>query len=86
MTLLKLMAKDVLVDAERHAEKVRASGPDWTIARVPRLSNAPAKGNYQAEFARPGFAPLSRADVAAFLPEQLDDQRFLRQAPILTYR
>lgn len=43
--LLGVLAKDVLQDSIRHAELVRDSGLDWTIVRVPVLTDGPARGN-----------------------------------------
>ncbi len=82
--LLKLLAPNVLADAERHAETVRASGLDWTIVRVPRLSDDPPRGSVHLGYERPGFAPLARADVAAVLLRLAADGTYLREAPILS--
>ncbi len=83
--LLKLLAGDVLADAERHARIIQASDLDWVIVRVPRLSEAPAKGAYRTGYQRPGFGAVSRADVADFMLAALERKMFIREAPALTY-
>ncbi|HUE75327.1 MAG TPA: SDR family oxidoreductase [Chloroflexota bacterium] len=83
--LLKLLSPKVLADAENAVATIRGSDVDWIVVRVPRLSDAPAKGQYQSGYLRPGFTPVSRADVANFMLKQLTDDTYLRQAPIVSY-
>lgn len=83
--LMRLVAGRVLHDAEEAADLVRQSDLNWTIVRVPRLDNGPARGNLTAGFHKPGFAPILREDVARFLLDQLHDDRWSRQAPIISY-
>jgi putative NADH-flavin reductase len=82
--LLKLLSPKVLADAERAVETIRRSDVDWIIVRVPRLSDAPARGAYRTGYLRPGFTPVSRADVANFMLKQIADDTYLRQAPIVS--
>ena len=83
--LLKLLAGDVLADAERDAQIIQASDLDWVIVRVPRLSEAPAKGAYRTGYQRPGFGAISRDDVADFMLKQVTDDTYLREAPIVSH-
>ncbi len=83
--LLKLLAGDVLADAEHHARIIQASDLDWVIVRVPRLSEAPAKGAYRTGYQSPGFGAVSRDDVADFMLKQVTDDTYLREAPIVSY-
>ncbi|MEQ1503645.1 MAG: SDR family oxidoreductase [Myxococcota bacterium] len=72
-------------DHEAQERIVRASGLDWTIARPPHLHDGARTAT------RVGFAPddrsvrmnIARADVAAFLLSQVDDDRWLHQAPAI---
>jgi putative NADH-flavin reductase len=59
---------------------------DWTIARFTRPTNGPAKGRVRAGFlGRDKLgASITRADIAAFLLDQLDDTRFIRTAPAIS--
>ena len=59
---------------------------EWTIARFTRPTDAPAKGSVRAGFlGRDKLgAAITRADIAAFLLDQLDDARFIRAAPAMS--
>ncbi len=83
--LMRLVAGHVLQDAEEATDLIRQSSLDWTIVRVPRLDNEPARGDLTAGFHKPGFAPISREDVARFMLDQLHDDRWLRYAPMISY-
>lgn len=43
--LLKLVATEVLADAEGHVDHVKASDTDWTVVRAPRLTDGAYTGN-----------------------------------------
>lgn len=84
--MLKLMAKDVLIDSTRHAEIVRGSGLDWTIVRVPLLTDGPYTGQYRVGMVGINSgARISRADVADFMLKQLQDKSYIGQAPVISY-
>jgi putative NADH-flavin reductase len=83
--LMRLVAGHVLKDAEDAAELIRESDLDWTIVRVPRLDNNPARGDLTAGYQKPGFTPLSREDVASFMLAQIKHNQYLREAPIISY-
>ena len=54
---------------------------DWTIARPPRLTNGPLTRRYRvADGHQPGGMPfVSRADVADFLLNELEQKRHVHQ-------
>jgi putative NADH-flavin reductase len=83
--MIKLFSPGVLEDSARAFDLIIESDLDWTVVRVPRLKEGPAQGGYRATFKPPGPQALSRADVAAFMVEQLEDDAYVRQAPMLTY-
>lgn len=83
--LLKLMAGEVLADSERAVRAIEASPLDWVIVRAPRLSEERAKGSYRSGYIQPGFAAISRADVAGFMLQQVSDGQFVRQMPVISY-
>lgn len=64
---------------------VRNSDLDWVIARPVILTDGARTGRYRVlvdpKDWRGGF--ISRADVADFLVRSIDDDRFLRKAPVL---
>lgn len=64
---------------------VRASDAEWVMVRSVALSDATPRGPVRAaqvEQAKPGFT-ISRADVARFLLDSLEDDTWLRQAPLI---
>ena len=65
--------------------RVRASDRDWTIVRVPMLTNSPAAGSLKIGYLGQGVGTrLSRADLAAFMLRQVDNTTYLRQAPVVS--
>jgi putative NADH-flavin reductase len=84
--LLKLLQRDVLEDAERHAGILRDSDLDWTLVRAPRLVDGERTGEYRAGYiGKDSGTKVSRADVADFMVRQLDDDEYLHRAPIVSY-
>lgn len=85
-TMLKLVARDVLRDAEASYQALKASDRAWVFVRAPRLTEGPRTGQY-----RTGYLPLgpgatvSRADVADFMLKELTDDTYLKQAPMVSY-
>lgn len=64
---------------------VRASDAEWVLARSVALSDAPLRGPLRAALAgteKPGMS-VSRAEVARFLLDALEDDTWLRQAPLI---
>ena len=84
--LLKLLQRDVLEDAERHAEVIRKSGLDWTIVRAPRLTDGPETGEYRVGLVGENSGTkVSRADVARFMLHALTDGSQVGRAPMISY-
>jgi uncharacterized protein YbjT (DUF2867 family) len=84
--LMSLVARDILSDAERHAELLRASGLDWTLVRPPRLTQGPRQGRYRHAPALklgPGSS-LSRADLAEFMLTLTTEGGYVGQAPMVS--
>ncbi|MFC6717673.1 NAD(P)-dependent oxidoreductase [Natrialbaceae archaeon GCM10025810] len=86
--LLSLLASEVLEDAERHVEAVRASDVRWTVVRAPRLIDGdPADAVRHGTDLRLGLRDaVSRANVAAFILYCLEDDLYVREIPKLTGR
>ena len=79
--LLKLLARDVLEDAETHVESIRETDLEWTVVRAPRLSEGDPTGAYHAGEIDLGFDAIDRADVARFILDCLEDDRYVREMP-----
>jgi putative NADH-flavin reductase len=84
--MLNTFAKDVLKDSAKHADIVRSSPLDWTIVRVPMLTDGEKKGKYRIGKVGVDDGPrISRADVADFMIQQVTDKKYLGQAPVISY-
>jgi len=73
-------------DVRRMEVTVRQSELDWTLVRPARLTDGPATRSYRAG---PGHAlqdarPISRADVAAYVLDQLETDLNVQHAVALS--
>jgi len=85
LLFMKLMIGRILRSKEEQERLIRASGLDWTIVRPGGLTDGPKSGDYRFgtdKSIRSGR--IARADVADFLLQQVEDDRFLHQAPAVT--
>ncbi len=66
---------------------IYASDNDWTIVQPPFLLNAPARGKYRVDgdSLPPRGMRIARADVAAFMLDQLDSAEWVRKSPFVTW-
>ncbi len=74
----RTLLRHPMADQAAQERLLAASEMDYTIVRPPRLTDGPATGNYCV---LPDSLPssgrrISRADVADFMLQQLDDPRF----------
>jgi uncharacterized protein YbjT (DUF2867 family) len=83
--LLRLSARNVLVDMSRTVTAVRAANCDWTIVRVPMLTDAPPSASVRVGYVGKGTGPrLSRSSLATFMLKQVEDRTYIRQAPVIS--
>jgi hypothetical protein len=69
----------------RVSDIIRASDLDWTLVRVPMLTNEPPAGDVKVGYLGKGVGSrISRADIAAFMVKQADSDTYLRQAPVIS--
>jgi hypothetical protein len=80
-TLLKIMARSVLADAETHVEQVRGTNLDWTVVRAPRLTTDEGTGDYRAGDIDLGFESVARADVARFILDCIEGEEYVCEMP-----
>ncbi|WP_420630613.1 NAD(P)-dependent oxidoreductase [Candidatus Leptofilum sp.] len=82
--LMKTVLRKAYEDKERQEQFVRESDLDWIIVRPGGLTNGPATGDYAFGLDPDiGGRQVSRADVAAFVLQQLSDDTFLHQTPAI---
>lgn len=82
---LKATARNVYEDMVKTVDLVRQSGLEWTVVRVPRLTDGPQTGQVRVGMVGKGTgANLTRADMAEFMLKQIDDGQHLRKAPAIS--
>ena len=81
--VMKVVVGGMLRDRQRELEMLQVSPLDWTLARPPRLTDGEAKG-YRTSLERPPSTAITRADLAAFLVDQLETTEFVRRAPFVS--
>jgi uncharacterized protein YbjT (DUF2867 family) len=79
--LVKTALRGAYADHEAQEALVRTSNLAWVIVRPAGLSDGPASGSIHVE-GDPDFAPgrMTRADLAAFVLQQVTDDTYLHQA------
>jgi putative NADH-flavin reductase len=84
--LVKRTMNDAYEDIVSVAEAVRASDLDWTIVRLTMLNNKPKSGKVRAGYLGRGEvgSGISRADIADFMLSQIEDVKYMRQAPAIS--
>ena len=82
-----LFLKNVLADLRRMEISVRQSELDWTLVRAAQLVDGPARGAYRAEpgYSMPGGTKIARADVAAFMLDELERRDNIAHALAIAY-
>ena len=86
--IVKTLLKNPIADKEIQERAVRESGLNWLIVRPTRLTDDAATGNYKVEehmnFSAFAMPRIARADVTAFLLDQIDSDRYLGKAVTIT--
>ena len=83
--LFGLVLRSEVADKEAMEDALARSGLDWTVVRVGLLTDEPPSGACRAaddESIR-GMGKVARADVAAFMLQQLDSGAWMRRRPVL---
>lgn len=84
---LRLVAGRVLADSTAYVDAVRASTLDWTIVRVPRLTDRLGRGSVRAVagVGKESGTQLARADLARFVAGELEDPRWVCRLPVVSW-
>lgn len=84
--IMGLVAKDIVIDAKKHADLLKSSNLEWVIVRAPRLTLNPRKGNYRIGWVGVNSGTeLSREDLADFIINQIEKTEFKFQMPFVSY-
>ena len=81
-----IMLGRIYVDKNRQEQKVMESDRDWTIVRPTELTDEAETGNYKVFTDLKGkkATTIPRADVADFLAQQIESDRYLHQTTLIT--
>jgi nucleoside-diphosphate-sugar epimerase len=85
--MVKALIKDSYNNIVLTGKHIAESGLDWTIVRLPMLSDKPANGKINAGYTGDGTVnlfSLSRADLADFLLQQVDNKKWLHRSPVIS--
>jgi uncharacterized protein YbjT (DUF2867 family) len=88
LVLLPALLKNLFADKETAETYVRESQADWTIVRPGKLTSKLLTGRYRSgpDAAKKRWMPkVARADVADFMLDTLEHNRFIREAPGICY-
>ena len=88
--LRSTLLRNIADDSAEMERIVKASGLDWTIVRPPRLTNGPRREHYGVADDRlpngaGGNATISRADVAHFMLDDVEQPGHLRRVVGIAY-
>jgi len=74
-----------VADKEQMERLLAASDLDWTVVRVGRLTDGPARNAWRAadDGSIRTLGSIARAGVAAFMVAQIQDSRWVRRKPVL---
>lgn len=83
--LVRPIGADLYADMARMEKIVRDSGVDWTFVRPTYLQDREPTGTYRVtdDSTPEGGWRITRADVAAFIVEEISAHRWSRRAPSL---
>ena len=83
---IRAMLYHPLADKDDQEAFILKCGVEYTIVRPPRLLDVPAKGNiFSTVSGRLPTMEISRADVAAFMLQSLEENTFINQAVSISW-
>jgi len=82
-TVIALIDPDRIQDGKDHVAFLQQTHLDWTILRVLKLENIPAKP-FSLRQSGPTKVMVGRQEVALAALEVLEQESFIRQAPIIS--
>lgn len=85
MAMLKFIARARVTDSIRHATLIQESDLDWTVVRALSLDEQPSHNKYHIGYANGTSGnSTTRADVAAFIMDELQSPNYIRQMPLVS--
>jgi len=85
--IFPLVLKHTYADKDRQEELIRHSDLDWVIVRPASFTNGPLRDRLRVATDLRGvtIGKISRADVAAFVLDQLTNDSYVRKQPLIGY-
>jgi hypothetical protein len=85
--VMSLLQADILEDGQAAVSSIVASPLEWTVVRVPRLTDGDARGTVRTADRVGGGtgATLGRADLARFLLDEVEQGTWMRRAPVVSW-
>lgn len=80
---IKMIDPERIADGVAHAELLKSSQLDWTLVRVLKLTGGRHVGKVRLNLHGPAEMLTPRRRVAAAVVQLLQDNSFIRQAPII---
>jgi putative NADH-flavin reductase len=82
-----LVLRGEVADKEAMENELATSDLEWVVVRVGRLTDDTPRGKWRAadDGSIRGMGTIARADVAAFMLDQLEQDRWLRRKPVIQY-
>ena len=84
--LRPLIFRNILAEHNRVEQIVKSSALTWTIARPSALTNRPPTGYVATLKLQPRTYLTARADLAAFIADELETDQYVRQPVFITSR
>ena len=82
--IMKVAVGKMLADSVAATEVLRASGLDYTVVRGPRLTEAAPKGTLEIGYVGQINTSLTRADLAVFIVDVLEQGTYVRDEPAVS--
>lgn len=84
---MRLLQPEILEDGQAAVAAVTASDVDWSVVRVPRLTDAEPRGRIRtaAHVGGDTGTTLGRGDLALFLLDELEGRVWSGQAPVVSW-
>lgn len=83
--IFKLLLRNIYADKSKAEDQIRSSTLEWSLVYPVLMTNTPGTGNYKTgeKLEMKGMPKISRADVAAFMLQQLNDATCIKKCTII---
>lgn len=83
--IFKLFLRNIYADKSKADDQIHRSALEWTLVYPVLMTDTPGTGKYKVgeKLEMKGMPKISRADVAEFMLQQLNENTFLKKSPIL---